>query len=688
MHRDSYPVPSWIGHGKLRWVWGLWEPLMFYRRSAHMAAYAPGNTEWTQAWYLRMHSEEILDKLAEMGVNCVSTHYYKGFGVEAEAEEMERAARYTELCHARGIRVLGYHQWATICYETFLDEVPHAERWVQRNADGGLLLYGTSTYWRWLGCQQHEEYVAYLAEVVTRCLAEAKMDGIEWDGTVYKCHCELCQQRFRDYLEAKYEGIDVLPLFGIPHFHHVRIPSTEGRRDPLLQELLAFRRDFMRQKLREWNQLIKSINPEAAQVTYLVDPAPAEPPDAIDIIVDENHDSPFVDGEVLTHRQRGFKHGAALDRVVLGTSWFRAPSRNTRAREGEGADRFGTEAEVAAFGTPVGGLRRPERAAEVKRDLAECAASGGHVVTATWALRAVGGDRAAFEQPDLHAALRQYLGFFRRNEGWFDTAGSLARVGILRSSKSLELDFFASYPCVAGMEQICLQHQIPFRVVFSFALQDISRLDVLVLAEQTCLSDAEVAAIVGFVEGGGGLVVTGRTGMFDERFRARRAHPLKELFGRPRVAYFPDTPERLGAPQRDHPPAYHHFELPSGAQAVADAIVSAAARPLPVRVSAGRCVGVDGYRVGSGHRVIHLLNYDNDTPAHNTAVALSAEAAGELLVHEAQWVSPDTSPEAQQAEGEQVGDGWRFELETLDTYTMLVIPEASSVNGEARVEAP
>ncbi len=660
MNETSPQPPSWIRRGKLRWVWGLWEPLMFYRRSTHMAAYSPGNAYWAEAWYERMHSKEMVEKLAELGVNCVTTHYFKGFGMRAEAEEMDRAARFAELCHAYGIRVLGYHQWATICYETFLDEVPHARDWVQRDAKGELVLYGGSTYWRWLGCQQHEDYVAYLREVVKRCLTDAKMDGVEWDGTVYKCHCELCQQRFREYLERKYAGQDALALFGIPHFRHVRIPTTESRRDPLFQELLAFRRDFMNQRLRDYNDLIKSINPEAAQVTYVTDPAPAAPPDAVDIIVDENHDFCFVQDGVLTTKFRGLKHGFALGRVVLSTAWLRAPSRRGKPS----ADRFETEAELAAFGAPAGGLRRPETPEEVQRDLAEDAMFGGHMITPTWATRCAGGDRAAFEEPALYDALRRYFDFFARHQELYANRRSLANVGILRSNTSLTLDFFNVYPCVVGMEQICLQHQIPFDMVFSFGLDKLEKYAALVVAEQTCLSEEEIAALFRFVEAGGGLAVTGRSGLYDERFRHRRAHPLEPLFANPRVVFFPDNPERLSRPDRDHPPAYHDMRLPDRADEAAAAIIGAAGR-LPYRVDAPHTVGTDAYEVESGARVIHLLNYDNARPVRRVAVTLSHE----LAAPRARLLSPDLEPEEQTLEA----DDRTFIVDTLKAYAVLVL---------------
>lgn len=629
-----WPVPSWIQRGKLRWVWGLWEPRALYRRTASANATSPGNSLWMEPWYLRMQSKEIVERLAKMGVNCISTHFYKGFGMKAEAEEMDLAARFTELCHSQGIRVLGYHQWATICYESFMDEVPHVADWIQRGPNGEFLTY-SSAYWRWLGCQQRPEFVEYLKRPVKKCLTEARMDGIEWDGTTYKCFCSVCQKRFRDYATARHP--DARDLFGLPHLRHVRMPSTEYSRDPLYQELMDFREDFLLQNLREWNHFIKSLNPEAAQVTYYGEASPRCKPDCVDIIVDENHNVSFVKDGVLTTKFRGCRDGLAYGRVVLETSWLRAPSAHDRARE----PGLQTEGDLAAFAWPSGGIRRPETALEVKRDMAEPIAYGGNMVTPTWALRSVGGSRAAFEDPELGDALRTYMKFFKKYEAIYNVAHSLANVGIYRGRHTLKCDFFNSLPCVWGAEQICFQFQIPHVPIFSFDLTALQRCDALILAEQTCLSDAELAAIISFVEAGGGLVVTGRTAIFDEHYRARCRHPLERLFARPRVIFLPDNPKRLSKPQRQHVPAYSDMRLPERAPEIVQATLRATNGNLPYRVQANRFIGTDAYQLRTGGKALHLLNYCNDSPLEGVRVTLGRAFAG---MRTCRMISPTPNP--------------------------------------------
>ncbi|MBI4624124.1 MAG: hypothetical protein HY736_13025 [Verrucomicrobia bacterium] len=159
----SLPVPDWIAAGKLRWVWALWEPIDLYTRGGHGAGIGDGRVtgHWARKWYERMHSDEILDKLAAAGVNLVTTHFYKGFGLRAESAEMDRAADFTRRAHARGIRVLGYHQFSTVIYETMLDEVPKLADWIQRTPGGELKTYGGAK-WRWMACPIHDDFIAYL----------------------------------------------------------------------------------------------------------------------------------------------------------------------------------------------------------------------------------------------------------------------------------------------------------------------------------------------------------------------------------------------------------------------------------------------------------------------------------------------------------------------------------------------
>ena len=185
------------------------------------------------------------------------------------------------------------------------------------------------------------------------------------------------------------------------------------------------------------------------------------------------------------------------------------------------------------------------------------------------------------------------------------------------------------------------------------------------------MSDHELRLLRSYVGEGGGLVVTGRSGMCDGRFRMRTAHPFLNLFDHPRVVFLPDNPERLSRPHRDHPPAYHDMHLPERADEIVDAILTACEDRLPYRVSASEFLGTDAYELRSGKRVIHLLNYDNENPLENVGVTLSEQ----LSATEAVLLTPDAE-EVEEEKEELTGRGDFFFVGHLETYAILVLPAA------------
>jgi hypothetical protein len=112
------------------------------------------------------------------------------------------------------------------------------------------------------------------------------------------------------------------------------------------------------------------------------------------------------------------------------------------------------------------------------------------------------------------------------------------------------------------------------------------------------------------------------------------------------------------------------MRLPARSEEIAAAILRAAGGRLPYRVEAGRFVGTDAYLVKSGARVIHLLNYDNDTPSPPVAITLSDE----LAAREARLISPDMQPEERLLRAGGPGAN-RFEIGPVETYALLVLPE-------------
>lgn len=519
-------IPDWVSAGKLRWVWALWEPIDLYRRSGSAAGIGDGRAtgHWVLKWYERMHSDEILDKLADIGINLVSTHFYKGFGLKAEAEEMQRAADFTKRAHLRGIRVLGYHQFSTVIYETLKDEIPKLEDWIQLNPDGSMRTYGGgATYWRWLACPTHDDFIKYLKKVVDHTLIYADMDGVEYDGTDYNCHCEKCQKAFREYL--KENNPDPQDRFGLPHFNHVRIPTSWNTKDPLWQEWIRFKIYFMGKRLRELRTYIHSKKQGAILATYEDCPAlwrnnrtrgMPDKGDYLDLAIAESHDMPQIQNGELITKIRHLKEANAIGQIGLSTDWLRSES---------------------------GGILLPNETKPVELDMAECMACGGHVLTATWALRS-GNKRdgsAFFEQTDFYNVMKQYMQFSKKYENLQEGIQGCANVWVYHSQWSLAFDFRTAYNSILGFEQALLG-RIAYRVAKETDLNSLTGKDILILANQTCLSEKECNEIRSAANRGCGIIITGKTSECDENFRQFPQPVLNDIYNKSNVRYFEKCP--------------------------------------------------------------------------------------------------------------------------------------------------
>ena len=159
----------------------------------------------------------------------------------------------------------------------------------------------------------------------------------------------------------------------------------------------------------------------------------------------------------------------------------------------------------------------------------------------------------------------------------------------------------------------------------------------LLLPDSECLSDEQIAAIRTYVEAGGGLIVTGRSGLYDE-WRRQRVTPgleglvdwqvpaggemavrtppaslLRKSFGQGRVAYIPKL-EFDGL----LPPAEPYFALgpkfwkrPANWQELVDAVDWAAHNDIALRIPGPDFLGANLVeQPGKRRRLVHLVNYN------------------------------------------------------------------------------
>ena len=247
-------------------VWAFWahEPLQFYQRR-HADVHSPlGAGRWIPQWYDRIHSREAIARLADMGVNLIYTHFYKGFGLEFEHDQMMRTAETVKHAHEFGIRVCGYCTIGTVYHETLGDEFPDVLDCVVRRADGSLAhpgfeggfncrcftCYTDNAYWR----ECYPKLLHFGLETVG-------LDGFHFDNASdHLCHCEHCTEAFRAWL-AKNAGDP--RDYALASWNRVGIPLDEGAREPIYVLWQYFLREQNRMRHGATFRLVKSIDPEA-----------------------------------------------------------------------------------------------------------------------------------------------------------------------------------------------------------------------------------------------------------------------------------------------------------------------------------------------------------------------------------------------------------------------------------------
>ena len=587
------------------WAWWGWEPLAHYRRVGGIVGAVDAKSPTLEQWYDRLHSEELVRKMASVGVNLACTHFFKGFGLVAERAEQQRTAALVKSAHRHGIKVLGYCQSRSLYHEQFLAEEPRAEDWIQRDEKSQLRTWGGAKY-RWAPCILCLEFRDYMKRAIRVGLEEVGLDGFHFDNDYCQpCYCERCEKGFRAWLTKRHPAPQ--KRFGRASFDDIKQPLTEkgpGRiDDPIVQEWVRFRCESLADYHAELCGHARNIRPN---VILLGNPAyprdlnspyarsvwPVQLGQHLDLLFAENGNFPGVEDGVLVSQVRAYKHAAAVGYRVVSTVWRRN--------------------KLTALGLP-------EAAGEISLQVAEAAANGG-IPGTNWALRPGGdGDGMRIDRQDLCDALAKSLRFVRGNEKLLASARPVCDVAVLRTFASLTFNAQEANAEVTTAEEVLIRGGFAWETVFG---EDMHRLDgfaALVLAGQSHLSDAEIEAIRAFVSRGGALILVGDNGRCDENGSARAGAVFNKLSG-DRVVRV-----KAGAIHSKVSATYHmSVSLPEGWKELTDAIERAAGDRLSVRLRGADTVTLSAYELDGNRLAVHLVNYATD----ETPKGLSLELGG------------------------------------------------------------
>lgn len=675
------PVPKWLSESGMVVV-SNWEPLIFRRRKGAAAVDEEERFE-------EEHSEAFVLGAKKVGANIYITHFHKGFGTEAEREEMEKTRDLIKLCHKHGMRVGVYIRPDSLVYETFLAQEPSARDWFQVTADGRhhTYAYSPSQYYRYHPCLNQEAYMAYLEDVV-RSAVEAGADLIHFDDLELvqepdSCQCQACREKFLAFLRTKYPdekkrkerfGFTILDHIQPPHFLNFHCVSGELYRyfpvidDPLLQEWIAFRCHYASQAYQRLAELIRSLNPETA-VEYNATHSGINgintafsnglwhPQSAVHGNVfwtEEGNEAGVTAEGVLLSKIRTFKVARALSNVVFSYTHHADLLTELRLR-----------AESFAYNPGAnGGI--PSRDPEP-------------------------GYNRGIPSPDAHPEAHRYVAFYREHWGEFRDTEIVADAAVLRSYASLAHNNYTTHRAVLLAEQTLIQAKIGFEIVFDEHLADLSASDkrIWILGNVESMSDEQAGTLIGFVKDGGKLIATEETSLRDPWRRARTEFALADLFGisspedttvpimrhfgNGRVVYIPKLVPRVDANAVDRGYLWFkgpYWHLPENWETLVLSVRWAAGDDLILDVQAPLTVTAELVRQPSTDRMmLHLVNYENSRPVPDVKVSIRVPSG--KRVKSVTALSPDGDGSGDLSfKGEDHVD---FVLPWLRTYTMVVV---------------
>ena len=681
----SYKQPEWLSEGPIVMV-GNWDAAPIFRLRKG------GNPEWHHEEYAREHTEDAVIKLKEMGVTLAIIHFYKGFGLEAEKEQLEDSRKLAALCKKHGIRV-GVYVGSTVVHETILEEKPDAEEWFVPDYFGQPVRYGGTQTFRKRVYFRHPGFVEYMKKVVRIAIEELKVDLIHFDNTSSRTKAPVYShpmaiKNFRSYLTENYEPETLKKLLGFSTVSYIEPPLYDQPlseiNDPMFQLWTNFRCQELAEFYKEMEIFIHGLNPEVVvennpggmygiNTMWLNGVDHSRLLQNTDIIwTEEGSEASVRDGDVIISKIRSYKMGRSLKNIIFtytGNSSLEMAEAMAYNRHCIGM---------------VGGMLAGY---ELEEDRTRIGFDNPY----TWG--------AFQETKEVMEAKAKYIRFYQKNFKYFQNVENIADVAILHNYNTMALNSDRPYQSTFLYEQALIQSRIPFDIIFDEHLKDLSKYRVLVLADQKCLSDKQSDLIRKFVHGGNGLVLTEYTSLFTETNRRKRDFGLKDLIGQDappwrggraesrnpladltivqkkigkgRVVYLPEIKPAVPKPPTASMSS-QYWKLPINFEEMLEAVQWAAGTPLTMNINAPLTVATElTVNPDSSSYMVHLLNYDVENTPEVRDIQVKLFLPPRKRIKRCTLLSPDHK-NTQNLMFDQAGQTITFTVPKLNTYNMIV----------------
>jgi hypothetical protein len=644
-------------------VWLTHEPLDFLLRRGDHFDDEPER-------YAEMGNPTNLQRMADAGVRYAMIYFYKGFGLEYEKPSMEKSKQIADQLHKLGIKV-GLYVGGTMFTETLYNEIPKAQNWEQRNQDNHWVPYGQQTY-RHYACPNEPAYRDYIKKVLKIGVEDLHADQIVFDNIMLQpepdsCRNPQCIRAFHDYLRKKYPTKEaVMRRFGLPDVDWIKpnewdTPEQPDElaviNDPVLQEWVRFRCESLADYADDLSDYVKSLNPNCSVLMNIKGVYSWNRYWANAVY------HPLYAGHVDV---LAFDTGGYDARIDAKTGALVSQIRSYKMARLIGAScdaPIGDEllaAQHMAFGyeTPVAGY-----------------------AGAPWMC--------------AHGATTPILDFFRfYHDRYYTHTTNIADVAILRNWPSMAYSINATYLPATLMEQVLIQHKVPFDLLFDEELTNLDRYKAVILAGQECVSDAQVKELLDYVRRGGTLVITDNTGQYNDWREERHKNPFlpARSEGRGRIVYIPqikpadvslaktvDTQDAEPGAVTQHSPRLSpaQWVLPKNHEEIYNAVVTNMADGLSLVSGAPLTTVAEMYvRPETHETIVHFVNFDRKHPLSPFAVTVKKQFNGPVKAVKVFSLDADdpVSLPFQDNDGKIT-----FTVPSMRIYSMIVISSDSGV---------
>lgn len=627
------------------WTWWAWEPIYFYNQDKGAQVGTDFPIELIHKWYDEIHCEKTVALMAEIGVNCAVTHFYKGFGFEFEKAEMDRTGKLTKLCNKYGIKVFGYIQYGSIFHKSFLKEIPDAKNWFQIDENGNPLLWWNQDY-RYLPCVNRPEFLDYLKKCIKYGIKKVKLDGLHFDNFYSRpCYCEACHKGFKEYLKAEYSCQEA--DFGLSSFADALIPSESTLHEsttkaPLVSAWIKYRQKNMNKLMHDITSFAKSLNKDImllsnpTTIRGLQDQSVLRSTDIWDIgsqaqfLWAEGGNHPGIRKDCLVSQVNYFKTAEAIGYRILSTTW-------KDHSEGNGL---------------------PDKLTDVSLNTAESAVFGGEP-GANWLLRATSaGTLLVNEKPELSQELKKYFQFIKKNENIYNESSSHADIGIYLSAASRCSNFKKSYGSFLVTQQILLQNHFPFDIIFSEQKEKIFNYSTIIISETSSMSEDEIKNLNEFIIKGGKIMFIG-----DYADKIVKNKNISQYI--PRTNWADSIVSNYTT----------YVYLPKDTNAFVESLNILIDSDFTLKTQAPDTVIIEFRKSLNGQYFVHLLNYRNTEKVQNTLIQINT---AKLMMQDYALVLNPDKPGNIDVHGTLSEKIMTFKVPEFETYAILVLTEANS----------